>query len=92
MFDLTIENHPRWPTLSDEDRQALDNLEEMAGEVNAEEMLRANGNADLAQFASEVYRALHWVSAPHCRKNHPDWNPGAKVADAACQKEEGPDE
>lgn len=66
---------PRWPGLSDADRQALDNLEELAATVNMDEEMKEGGNMELSRFAGEVYRILHWVSAPHCRKNHLNWDP-----------------
>ena len=73
-FRFPSEAAQRWPGLSDDDRRIMDNLEEMAGVVNSDCVLGGK-YPELADFAGTVYQVLHWVSAPHCRVNHPDWNP-----------------
>lgn len=35
----------------------------------------------LSNFASAVYQAIHWITSPDCRRNHPDFEP--KPSDAA---------
>ena len=73
----TVEHHRcTWDVLPPEDAAALRQLEEVAGEVNAENVMAGEkGNKALADFAGKVYRVLHWVADPDCRKNHPNWSP-----------------
>lgn len=71
---------PRWThALSAEDTALLDALEEHVCNVMGTEDTAEN------RLAREVYRVLHWVSAPDCRKNHPGWGgaPGRGGTEAA---------
>lgn len=54
------------------ERAALIDLEEGSAEV-AKEM---GGTPEQAfAFIDHVYRTLHWLNSPECRKNHPAWEP-----------------
>lgn len=59
---------PRWQhRLSDEDIALLEWLENAACEM-------AEGGDDAAsKLAGSVYRILHHVAVPTCRKHHPEW-------------------
>lgn len=64
--------------MSSKYRPALLRLEDLAANAEMDSFtgrdLKAS-NPKLNEFAVEVYKTLHWINSPSCRKNHSGWDP-----------------
>jgi hypothetical protein len=55
--------------------------EEAAADLIPQDEAKPHDLPGIIAFPSRVYRAMHWINSPTCRKNHLDWEP--KPGDAA---------
>lgn len=54
-------------TLSPEDSAALYELENF--------ILDIDWPGDVDHLMNHIFKVIHWINAPDCRKNHPNWSP-----------------